>query len=50
MEKSFSLWIDIADGKINGREALMKQRYQVQGDYDILLRWNDYFSGNEKKN
>lgn len=42
----FTVWADIASGKLNGGEALMKQMYRVEGDYDIIMRWNDYFGGN----
>ena len=42
----YTVWADIASGKLNGAEALMKQMYRVEGDYDIIMRWNDYFGGN----
>ena len=42
----YTVWADIASGKLNGAEAMMKQMYRVEGDYDIIMRWNDYFGGN----
>ncbi len=39
----FSVWKSIAAGEIAGADALMKHMYSVEGDFDILLRWGDYF-------
>lgn len=40
----FSVWQDIADGKYDGSEALMKHLYYVEGDFNLMLNWDDYFS------
>lgn len=39
----YSLWCDIASNKISGEEALMKQLYKVNGDFDLMIHWDDYF-------
>ena len=39
----YQLWLDIASDKIRGDEALMKGMYQVEGDLDILMSWDNYF-------
>jgi len=38
-----SVWQSIADGEIAGAEALMKQQYSVEGDFDLMLKWDEYF-------
>jgi multimeric flavodoxin WrbA len=45
IETPFSVWRDIATGKISGPEALSQHLYRVLGDFDIMLRWNEFFSG-----
>lgn len=47
IETPFSLWKDIASGKITGEEALMKQLYKVKGDFNFMIKWDTYF-GEEK--
>ncbi len=49
IETPFTVWQDIASGKIRGDEALAKQLYKVKGDFSIMLHWNDYF-GHESTN
>ena len=39
----FTVWSDIAGGKISGEEALMKQMYKVNGDFNFMIRWDHYF-------
>ena len=39
----FSVWKSIAAGEISGSEALMKQLYFIEGDFDLLLKWDEYF-------
>ena len=41
----YTVWTDIASGKIKGDEALMKKLYKVQGDFDVMIHWDDYFGG-----
>lgn len=38
-----SVWRSIAAGEIAGDEALMKHMYSVEGDFDLMMRWNEYF-------
>ena len=38
-----SVWQSIADGEIAGAEALMKQQYSVEGDFDLMPKWDEYF-------
>ena len=39
----FDVWRSIASGEIAGDEALMKHLYSVEGDFDLMMRWDDYF-------
>ncbi len=46
----FTVWKDIAAGKISGSQAMMKKLYRVEGDFDVMLNWGKYFgSGNTKQ-
>lgn len=45
IETPLSLWRSIAAGEIRGDDALMKQLYKVKGDFNLLLKWDDYFAG-----
>lgn len=47
----FSVWKAIAAGELEGSAALMQQQYSVEGDFGLLLNWDDYFGshGDEKK-
>lgn len=45
IETPLSVWKSIAAGEIRGDEALMKQLYKVKGDFNLMLRWDDYFGG-----
>lgn len=45
IETPLSLWRSIAAGEIRGDEALMNQLYKVKGDFNLLLKWDDYFAG-----
>ena len=38
-----SVWRSIASGEIAGDEALMKHLYSVEGDFDLMMHWDDYF-------
>lgn len=38
-----SVWRSIAGGEIAGDEALMKHLYSVEGDFDLMMHWGDYF-------
>ena len=37
------VWRSIAGGEIAGDEALMKHLYSVEGDFDLMMHWDDYF-------
>lgn len=43
IETPFSLWRSIAAGEIRGDEALMRQLYKVKGDFNLMLKWDEYF-------
>lgn len=43
IETPYTVWCDIASGKIRGEEAMMKGMYKVKGDFDLMLHWDDYF-------
>ncbi len=45
IETPLPVWRSIAAGEIRGDEALMKQLYRVKGDFNLMLRWDDYFGG-----
>lgn len=39
----FDVWRSIASGEIAGDEALMKHLYSVEGDFDLMMHWGDFF-------
>lgn len=39
----FHVWQSIAAGEIEGSDALMKHLYSVEGDFGLMLKWDDYF-------
>lgn len=47
IETPFSVWRDIASGKISGSEALAKKLYRVEGDFDLMLNWDKYFGSGD---
>ena len=49
IETPFTVWKDIAAGKISGTQAMMKKLYSVQGDFDLMLHWDDYFGSTKRK-
>lgn len=38
-----SVWRSIAAGEIAGDEALMKHMYSVEGDFGLMMHWDEYF-------
>lgn len=38
-----SVWRSIASGEIAGDEALMRHFYTVEGDFDLMMHWDEYF-------
>ena len=45
IETPFAVWYSISIGELRGDEALMKGLYKVRGDFELMLKWDDYFSG-----
>ena len=43
-----SVWMSIAKGEIDGQTALMKHLYQVDGDFQLMLHWDDYLGSSSK--
>lgn len=43
IDTPFTVWSDIACGKVRGEEALMKQMYKVNGDFNLMIHWDHYF-------
>lgn len=43
IETPYAVWLDIAQGRIRGDEALAKQMYRVIGDFSLMLHWDTYF-------
>ncbi len=39
-----SVWKSIAAGETEGPDALMRHLYSVEGDFEIMLKWDDFFS------
>lgn len=48
IETPFDVWQEIARGEISGQEALFQRKYKVQGDFDLMLRWDELFNGTGK--
>ena len=47
IETPYTVWLDISAGKISGAAAMMKKLYRVDGDFDLMLHWNNYFGAGE---
>ena len=45
IETPISVWRSIAAGEIRGDEAMMQGLYRVKGDFNFMLKWDDYFGG-----
>lgn len=45
IETPVSVWRSIAAGKIRGDEAMVQGLYHVKGNFNLLLKWDDYFGG-----
>ncbi len=39
----YSVWRAIAAGEITGPEAMMQKKYSVEGDFSLMLRWDEFF-------
>lgn len=44
-----NVWYQIAMGEMTGAEAFMKQLYQVEGDFSLLMKMDKLFGGSEPK-
>ena len=45
IETPVTVWRSIASGEIRGDEAMMQGLYRVKGDFNLMLKWDDYFGG-----
>lgn len=45
IETPVTVWRSIASGEIRGDEAMMQGLYRVKGDFQLMLKWDDYFGG-----
>ena len=43
IETPYTVWKAIASGEISGQDALAQQKYRVQGDFNLMIHWDDYF-------
>ena len=49
IETPITVWRSIAAGEIRGDEAMMQGLYHVKGDFNLMLKWDDYFGGSRPK-
>jgi len=49
IETPYSVWLAISRGEISGQDALFQQQYKILGDFDIMMRWDELFSGAKPK-
>ena len=47
IETDFDLWLQISQGKVNGAAAMMERRYRVLGNFETMLKLDEYF-GNRR--
>lgn len=47
IETSFAVWTEISKGKISGPQAIMEHKYRVTGDFDTILKMEEYFGQNK---
>lgn len=45
IETPYTLWKEIAEGKVAGAQALAEHRYRVKGDLGLMMKWDDFFGG-----
>jgi len=50
VETPVAVWRAIASGELSGSGAMMQHKYRVDGDLDLLMNWDKYFSGGGDKN
>lgn len=49
IETPYTVWKAIASGEISGQDAMMQGKYRVKGDFNLMIRWDSYFGGQEEK-
>ena len=47
IETPFEIWLKISKGEVDGSEAMMKKQYKVLGDFDTMIKMDDFF-GSQK--
>lgn len=45
IETPLTVWQSIAKGELDGQTAMMERLYSVQGDFNLMLKWDEYFGG-----
>lgn len=48
IETPLSVWREIGSGSLDGKQAMMDRLYRVTGDFDIMLKWDEYFRAASK--
>lgn len=49
IDTPYSIWSAIARGELDGADALMKHLYRTEGDFDILIHWDNYFGAGQRR-
>lgn len=47
IETTYTTWVQISEGKLQGAAAMMKGQFKVAGDFDTMLKWDDFFGTNK---
>ncbi len=42
-----SVWQSIAAGEMKGSDALMRHLYSVEGNFELMLKWDDFFGADQ---
>lgn len=45
VETPITVWRAISMGEISGSEALVRHQYRVDGEFELLMNWDNYFAG-----
>lgn len=45
IEVPFELWLKISEGKEDGAEAMMRKKYKVLGDFNLMMQMDEIFGG-----
>lgn len=43
IETPFTVWQQIAKNELDGQTALMEHLYRIDGDFDLMMDWDNYF-------